>query len=156
VLAGRRSVSRRRLHEWEQLVQTATDDYVLSDRTGQILSLMRARLAEQPRVRDPEELEAQVRSNLASFTAAIDGAGARVTAAVGALFAVLAAIAVFTAPMRLFLDWLDDGLGGTPYAVAHPLRSTAIEFLVAVAAAVLFLWLLRRIGSRLRPPPIHR
>jgi hypothetical protein len=156
VLAGRHSVSRRRLQEWQQLVQTATDDYVLSDRTGQVLSLMRARTAELPRVRDPEDLEAQVRSNLESFSAAMEGSSSKVTAAVGALFAVLAAIAVFTTPLRLVLDWLDGGFDGTPYSVDHPIRSAVIEFTVTVLIAVLFLWLLRAINSRLRAPRLQR
>ena len=70
VISGRRSVSRRRLHEWNLLVQSTTDDYVLSDRTGQVLALLRSRLSEQPRVRDPDALEEQVRSNLHSFSTA--------------------------------------------------------------------------------------
>jgi hypothetical protein len=156
VLSGRRHVSRRRLHEWQQLVQTATDDYVLSDRAGQVLSLVRARIAAQPRVRDPEELERQVRSNLASFTSAMEQAGSRVTAVVGALFAILAATAVFSTPLRLALDWFDGGLGPEPYAQLHPVRSAGVDVVVAVIAATLFLVLLRRIGSRLEPPRLHR
>ena len=156
VLAGRTGVSRRRLQEWQQLVQTTTDDYVLSDRTGQLLSLLQARIGELPRVRDPEDLENQVRSNLDSFSTAIEGAGSKVTEAVGALFAVLAAVAVFTTPLRLFLDWVDGGLDGTPYSADHPIRSAAIEFAVTVLITVLFLWLLRTISGRLRAPRLKR
>jgi hypothetical protein len=156
VLSGRRHVSRRRLHEWQLLVQTATDDYVLSDATGQVLSLVRARLAQQARVRNPDELEDQVRSNLASFSTAMEQAGTRVTAAVGALFAILAATAIFSAPLRLGLDWLDGGIGSDPYAEAHPLRSAGVDLAVAAIAAVLFFLLVRRFASRLNPPRVHR
>jgi hypothetical protein len=156
VLSGRHHVSRRRLHEWQLLVQSATDDYVLSDRTGQVLSLVRARTAQQPRVRNPDELEDQVRSNLASFTTSMDQAGARVTAAVGALFAILAATAVFSAPLRLLLDQLDGGLGPVAYAQEHPVRSAGVEVAVAFVAAVAFFLLLRQFSSRLKPPRVHR
>jgi hypothetical protein len=156
VLSGRRHVSRRRLHEWQLLVQTATDDYVLSDRAGQVLSLVRSRLAQQARVRNPDALEEQVRSNLASFTTAMDHAGSRVTAAVGALFAILAATAVFSAPLRLGLDLLDGGLGSDPYAEVHPLRSAGVDVAVAAVAAALFFLLVRRFASRLHPPRLHR
>lgn len=156
VISGRLSVSRRRLQEWQLLVQSTTDDYVLSDRTGQILALLRARLGEQSRVRDPDALEAQVRSNLESFTTALDQTAGRITAAVGTLFAVLAATAVVGAPLQLAVDYFGDGIAAVPYDELHPLRAAALQLTVAGVAAVLFLLLLRVLGGRLRAPRLQR
>lgn len=85
ILADSGRISRARVDEWHQIVATTTDDYVLADRVGPLISPLRRHNSDDRRVRDLAELEAQVRENLDSFQRRLEAGGAWMTSVLGAL-----------------------------------------------------------------------
>ena len=85
MLADGSRISRARVDGWHQIVTTTTDDYVLDDRIGQLISLLRQHNSNDRRLRDLAELEEQVRANLDSFQRRLEAGGAWVSSVLGAL-----------------------------------------------------------------------
>lgn len=85
ILVAAGKVSRGRVEAWHEIVATTTDDYVLDDRIGRLLEPLRRHNAEDRRLRDLAELEAQVRANLESFQRRLESSGAWISSLLGAL-----------------------------------------------------------------------
>ncbi len=85
ILSEGTRISKSRIEMWYQIVETTTDDYVLNDRIGQLIKLLRRHNVEERRLRDLALLEEQVRGNLESFERRLEATGAWITSVVGAL-----------------------------------------------------------------------
>jgi hypothetical protein len=91
IILDRDSVSRRRIEEWNLLLSSTTDDYVLHDRIGLHFSLL-VRHHDAPDLRSVRDLEAQVRRNIDAFRARLEWSSQSVSTVIGAIFAAVAAV----------------------------------------------------------------
>jgi hypothetical protein len=150
VITERAAISRQQLARWQYLVATLTDDYVLHARAGCLLEPLKLNFVHEPRLRDINDLERQVRSNLDWFQARIEASaewtGGLVGAAVGA-----AALALSLAePVRIVIAKLTD----TPVdAVAdrHGLTLAGAILLVVLLSFTASFSVVRHLSSNLRP-----
>ena len=104
MLADGSRISRARVDGWHQIVTTTTDDYVLDDRIGQLISLLRQHNSNDRRLRDLAELEEQVRANLDSFQRRLEAGGAWVSSVLGALVGAGALVIGLDAVTRSILS----------------------------------------------------
>jgi hypothetical protein len=150
VLAEGRTLTRNRIDEWRRIAVTTSDDYVLHDDTGPIVSTLRNYFRDNERVRDPEPLREQVTRNIGAFQERIDIAGQRAGIVLGVLFGVVAALSLSPIAKQL----LAVGLGLSPstsekFASRYPWWSVAIDVGIVVVLGGAALALFRRFSGRL-------
>lgn len=150
VMADGQSVSRRRIEEWQVLLATTTDDYVLHDQVSRFLVPMREHFRHSHAVRDPGILEDQVRRNIASFQSRIELAGQSASTIIGALFAVVACVVglsgILKAATAKSLSVKVSDLPDT-----HPWLSSGVDLTVTLLAFVVTWALIRRASMRIAP-----
>lgn len=144
VITERRHVKRRDVSEWERLVAAYTDDYVLHDQVATVLEPLQRHLCEDPSLRDPGELERQVRSNLATFDAALGAGTDRAGVILSLLFGIVAAVAL-TEPIQRAIHTI-SGLEGEPgdFADDYPVVASSLDLGLIVVIALLSAWIYRR------------
>lgn len=128
ILVAGRKISRGRVETWHQIVATTTDDYVLDDRIGKLIGPLRRHNADDPRLRDLAELEAQVRANLGSFQQRLEASGAWISSVLSALVGAGALVIGLDSVTRSVLGRLT----GVPVAEL-PARHPALLSVVTVA-----------------------
>jgi hypothetical protein len=146
VLSERCPLSRRRLQEWEHLLATTTDDYVLHDRVARLLTVVRERSGHDARVRSSQALEQQVRSNIDAFEGRLEAAASRRTGLAAALFSAVAAVLALAPSLTTILaGWwgLTDRTGA-----ARPMLALCVNLVVALAVFVPTALFFRSAGSR--------
>jgi hypothetical protein len=150
VITERQGISRRQLARWQYLVATLTDDYVLHARLGRLLEPVKLSFARDPRLRDINDLERQVRSNLEWFQARIEAAGQWTGGLIGAAVGAAALAFSLTEPVRLVIGTVTS----TPVAEVGdrhgPLLAGAVLAVVLLAFSLSFL-LVKRLSDTLRP-----
>jgi hypothetical protein len=132
VITERDTISHAQLQEWQRLVASLTDEYVLHDQVARVLGPVRCHMRDHPRVRDPATLEAQVRQNLATFQGLITAARGRVAIVLSGLFGVVAALTL--APLARELELTLFATRGTAarYESLHPILSIVIDLILLV------------------------
>lgn len=128
-------VERKQVAVWTRVVGALTDDYILHDQVAAILEPVQRHLTEERGVRDPQELERQVRSNLQTFTAALDAGTERAGVVLGLLFGIVAALALTDPLQRLLAIALDLRGGAEAVRMRHPVVSLVVDIALVVAFA---------------------
>jgi hypothetical protein len=132
ILADGSRISRARVDGWHQIVSITTDDYVLNDRMGAIISPLRRHNSEDRRLRDLAELEQQVRANLDSFQRRLEAGGAWVSSVLGALVGAGALVIGLDSVTRSVMS----RVLGVP-VIDLPVRHAALLSVVTIALLVL-------------------
>lgn len=150
-ITERRTINRGQLQQWQCLVAALTDEYVLHDQVATTLRPLLREMKENPLLRDPATLEAQVRQNLGTFLEVLDAASHRVAIILSGLFGVVAAITL--APMARDLELTVFKTGGSVsgFNDRHLVLSIAIDALLLVFVALTSAILITR-ANRLRWP----
>ena len=134
ILVAAGKVSRGRVEAWHEIVATTTDDYVLDDRVGKLMTVLRRHNAENRRLRDLAELEAQVRANLESFQRRLESSGAWISSLLGALVSAGALVIGLDSVTRSVLARLI----GTPTAQLPVQRPALLSVVTIALLAVTF------------------
>lgn len=141
-------VRRRDVARWSRVVAAVSDDYVLHDQVAARLEPLRLHLRENPTLRDPAQLAAQVRNNLASFEGLISTASNRAGIVLSALFGLIAATTA--APVVHEVAYYFSGARGgvDAYSAEHPGLMVALDVgtlvvLALLAVACFFLFVTR-------------
>jgi hypothetical protein len=150
VLAEGQPLSRRRIDEWRRIVASTSDDYVLHDDTGPLVTTLTKHFRSNERVRDPEPLREQVTRNIGAFQERIDIAGQRAGIVLGVLFGVVAALSLSPIVKQL----LASALGLSPataerFASHYPWWSVAVDLGIVSVLGVVALALFKRVSTRL-------
>lgn len=145
------TISRTQLQQWQRLVAALTDEYVLHDQVARLLRPLRKHMKDDPRLRDPATLEAQVRQNLETFQNVIEAASHRVAIILSGLFGVVAAITLAPLAQELELAVFQTGGSVSTFNSHHIVLSIAIDALLLVMVAVISTLLITR-ANRLRWP----
>lgn len=150
-ITERRPIARGELQQWQRLVAALTDEYVLHDQVALLFRPLREHFKHNALVRDPAELEAQVRQNLQTFQEVIAAANHRVAIVLSGLFGVVAAITL--APLARDIELSVFRTGGKPSAFDsdHVVLSIAIDVLLLAVVALIAGLLIAR-ANRLRWP----
>lgn len=151
-ISERTHVSRRDVARWSRVVAAVSDDYVLHDQVAARLEPLRLHLRHNPTLRDPEQLAAQVRANLASFEGLISTASNRAGIVLSALFGLIAATTA--APVvHEVAYYIAGGTGGVDaYSADHPGLMVALDvgtlIVLAVFAVTCFLLFVTRVRTQ--------
>ena len=150
-ITERRTIDREQLQQWQRLVAALTDEYVLHDQVATTLRPLLREMRENPLLRDPATLEAQVHQNLGTFLDVLNAASHRVAIILSGLFGVVAAITL--APMVRDLELAVFKTGGSvsDFDNRHLILSVAIDSLLLVLVAFTSAILIAR-ANRLRWP----
>jgi hypothetical protein len=150
-ITERRTISRGQLQQWQRLVAALTDEYVLHDQVAAIFRPLRKQMKENPLLRDPDSLEAQVRQNLATFQDVIEAASHRVAIILSGLFGVVAAITLAPLAHEIELTVFQTSGSVSTFNNHHVVLSIAIDaVLLAFVALISFILITR--ANRLRWP----
>jgi hypothetical protein len=149
VITERQTVTRKQLQQWQRLVAATTDEYVLHDRVGAILGPLRNHVRDHPTIRDPAELEAQVRQNLGVFENLINAAGNRVAIILSALIGVVAALSLGSLVRRLDLVTLRTSGDAGDFESLHPVVAIGIDLALLLIVG-LIAGAMMRYANRLR------
>lgn len=153
VITERRTITRRKLQQWQRVVAALTDDYVLHDQVWAVLGQLRSHLKHHPAVRDPGELEAQVRQNLGVFQSLIDASSDRVAIVLSGLFGVVAALSLGGLARRFeLLGFATSGDPGS-FDSRHLGLSIAIDLGLLVVIGILVTFVIRYAGRVRGPRP---
>lgn len=141
-------VDRPRIAQWERLIASLSDEYVLHDDIGAVYKPLKRHLRESDALRDLSELESQVRMNVDSFGAQLDAATDRAGLLLGALFGVVAATSL--APLAQHLASLTFGLPRTQdrFVQSHLAVAAALEVALIVVVVLIAYGLYRRVTRR--------
>jgi hypothetical protein len=150
-ITERRTISRAQLQQWQRLAAALTDEYVLHDQVAIIVRPVLKHMEENPLLRDPMTLQAQVHQNLETFQNVINAANYRVAIILSGLFGVVAAITL--APLARDLELAVFRTSGAPSTLDdhHVAVSIGIDALLLVLVALVSLILITR-ANRLRWP----
>lgn len=148
ILSGGLSVSRRRIDEWRLILATTNDKYVLHDRISEYIRPLYLHMSESEGMRDPAELEDQVRRNIDSFQSRLDSASQNVSTVVGALFAVVAAVIGLGSATKILASQA-LGVPRRDFDELRPWLSIVIDVGVMALAFAVTWYFIRRAGERL-------
>jgi hypothetical protein len=130
ILADGSNISRVRVNAWYQIVTSTTDDYVLHDRIGQLITPLRRHYAEDRRLRELAKLEEQVCTNLDSFQRRLEASGAWISSVLGALVGAGALVIGLDSVTRSVLARvLDVPVGDLPIHHAALLSTVTVSLL---------------------------
>lgn len=150
VLTERMTVSRRQVARWQYLVATTTDDYVLDARVARLFELLNRHFTAEPRLRDPRDLERQVRSNLDWFQARMEAAAEWTGGLVGAAVGAAALALSLTEVIRIAIATVTNTKVEEVADKQGWLLAAALAVLVTISFAVT-LTFVRRMANTLRP-----
>lgn len=150
VITERIAISRRQLGQWQYLVATLTDDYVLASRIGVLLEPIKESFARDRRLRDLGDLERQVRQNLDWFQARIEAAGQWTGGLIGAAVGAAALAFSLAEPVRLLLAWA-TGTSAEAVVDRYALLLALSILAVVVVSFVGSFALVLRLSTRLKP-----
>jgi hypothetical protein len=142
-------ISRPQLARWQYLVATLTDDYVLHSRTGRLIEPLKLHFSRETRLRDVNDLERQVRSNLDWFQARIEAAAAWTGGLVGAVVGAGALALSLTEPARIVIARV-TGTPAESVADRHGLLLAGTLLVVVSFSFVVSFSVVRRLSSSLR------
>jgi hypothetical protein len=150
-ITERRPISRKQLQQWQRVVAALTDEYVLHDQVGMLFRPLRKHMKENPLLRDPDTLEAQVRQNLGTFQDVISATNNRVAIVLSGLFGVVAAITL--APLARDIELTVFRTGGSPstFDARHVVLSIVIDVILLTVVGLIASVLISR-ANRLRWP----
>lgn len=150
VITERIAISRRQLAQWQYLVATLTDDYVLASRIGVLMEPIKESFARDRRLRDVGDLERQVRQNLDWFQARIEAAGQWTGGLIGAAVGAAALALSLAEPVRLLLAWATGA--SAEEVVDRYAFLLALSILVVVAISFVSSYaVVLRLSTRLKP-----
>lgn len=149
VITERSTISRTQLQEWQRLVSSLTDEYVLHDQVAMVLGPVRRHMRDRSRLRDPVTLESQVRQNLATFQGLMDAAGSRVAIVLSVLFGVVAALTLAPLAREAELSLFSTRGTATEYESIHPLLTILIDLILLLTVGGLSVFIVTR-ANRLR------
>jgi hypothetical protein len=149
VITERSTISRTQLQEWQRLVSSLTDEYVLHDQVAMVLGPVRRHMRDHPRLRDPATLESQVRQNLATFQGLIDAARSRVAIVLSGLFGVVAALTLAPLAREAELSLFSTRGTAAQYESIHPLLTILIDLILLLAVGSVSALIVTR-ANRLR------
>ncbi len=150
-ITERRTISRGQLQQWQRLVAALTDEYVLHDQVASILRPLRKHMKENPHLRNPDGLEAQVRQNLATFHDVIEAASHRVAIILSGLFGIVAAITLAPLAHEIELTVFQTNGSVSTFNNDHVVLSIVIDVLLLLVVALISFILITR-ANRLRWP----
>lgn len=144
-------VPRSRLEAWNRTVAALSDDYILHNNAAEVIEPLQRYMTREDGLRDPAELEAQVRRNLASFRAGLDAADTRAGTLMSGLFGVLAGVALAGTIKRLLaaVGVVSQG-GAEAFDRRYAELSPIIDLVAVMACALGAVWLYRRFSGQSR------
>jgi hypothetical protein len=150
-ITERRPITRTQLQQWQRLVASLTDEYVLHDQVAVLVRPLRKHMKENSLVRDPATLEEQVRQNLETFQEVISAASNRVAIILSGLFGVVAALAL--APLARNIELTVFRTSGSPstFDSHHLVLSILLDILLIAVVGSIAGFLISR-ANKLRWP----
>lgn len=144
VITEAATVEREDVAAWTRVVAALSDDYVLHDRVAAVLEPVQRHLCEERDLRDPAELERQVRANLATFGSALEQATVGASVVLSLLFGIVAAVAL-TEPLHRALAVLFGVAGGADgFTERYEVGSLLLDVAFVVVLAGVFAFVYRR------------
>jgi hypothetical protein len=150
-ITERRPINRKQLQQWQRLVASMTDEYVLHDQVAMLFRPLRKHMTDNALVRDPATLEAQVRQNLETFQDVISAANNRVAIILSGLFGVVAAITLAPLARDIELTIFRTGGSAGTFDSGHIVLSIVIDLLLLTIVGSIAGVLISR-ANRLRWP----